>query len=55
MAPRSRSTHYAVVRSISNKSRVQLVASHLSVADAYVGEGLVQIIDQYQEAIVQAD
>jgi hypothetical protein len=36
-------------------ARAQLVASHLSVADAYVDEGLVQIIDQYQEAITQAD
>jgi hypothetical protein len=34
-------------------ARVQLVASHLSVADAYVDEGLVQIISQYQEVIRQ--
>jgi hypothetical protein len=36
-------------------ARVQLVASQLSVADAYVDEGLVQIVDQYQEVIVQAE
>jgi hypothetical protein len=32
-------------------ARVQLVASHLSVADAYVDEGLAQIMGQYQEVI----
>jgi hypothetical protein len=36
-------------------ARVQLVASHLSVADAYVDEGLAQIMAQYQEVVAQAD
>jgi hypothetical protein len=36
-------------------ARVQLVASQLSIADAYVDEGLVQLIDQYQEVLIQAD
>jgi hypothetical protein len=35
--------------------RVQLVASHLSVSDAYVDEGLAQIMGQYQEVIQRAD
>ena len=35
-------------------ARVQLVVSHLSVADAYVDEGLAQIMGQYQEVIEQA-
>jgi hypothetical protein len=34
-------------------ARVQLVASHLSVADAYVDEGLAQIMAQFQEVIEQ--
>jgi hypothetical protein len=34
-------------------ARVQLVASHLTVADAYVDEGLAQIMGQYQEVIAQ--
>jgi hypothetical protein len=32
-------------------TRVQLVVSHLSVADAYVDEGLAQIMGQYQEVV----
>lgn len=36
-------------------ARVQLVASHLTVADAYVDEGLAEIMAQYQEVIAQAD
>jgi hypothetical protein len=35
-------------------ARVQLIASHLSVTDAYVDEGLAQIMGQYQEVIEQA-
>ena len=35
-------------------ARVQLVVSHLSVTDAYVDEGLAQIMGQYQEVIEQA-
>jgi hypothetical protein len=34
---------------------VQLVASHLSVVDAYVDEGLAEIIDQYIDVIVRAE
>jgi hypothetical protein len=34
-------------------ARVQLVTSHLTVADAYVDEGLAQIMGQYQEVIAQ--
>jgi hypothetical protein len=34
-------------------ARVQLVASHLTVADAYVDEGLAQIMSQYQEVVAQ--
>jgi hypothetical protein len=34
--------------------RVQLLASHLRVADAYVDEGLAQILGQAQEVIEQA-
>jgi hypothetical protein len=34
--------------------RVQLVASHLRVNDAYVDEGLAQILSQAQEVIEQA-
>jgi hypothetical protein len=34
-------------------ARVQLVASHLCIADAYVDEGLDQIMGQYQEVIAQ--
>jgi hypothetical protein len=36
-------------------ARAQLIASHLSVTDAYVDEGLAQIMSQYQEVIEQAD
>jgi hypothetical protein len=36
-------------------ARVQLVASQPRVADAYVDEGLVQLIHSYQEAILQAE
>ena len=32
-------------------ARVQLIASHLSVTDAYVDEGLAQIMSQYQEVV----
>jgi hypothetical protein len=35
-------------------ARVQLIASRLTVADAYVDEGLAQIMAQYQEVIEQA-
>ena len=34
-------------------ARAQLIASHLTVADAYVDEGLAQIMGQYQEVIAQ--
>ena len=34
--------------------RVQLVVSHLRVNDAYVDEGLVQIMGQYQEVVEQS-
>ena len=34
-------------------ARAQLIASHLSVSDAYVDEGLAQIMGQYQEVIQQ--
>jgi hypothetical protein len=34
-------------------TRVQLVASHLGVSDAYVDEGIAQIMAQYQEVIAQ--
>jgi hypothetical protein len=36
-------------------ARAQLIASRLSVTDAYVDEGLAQIMSQYQEVIEQAD
>jgi hypothetical protein len=36
-------------------ARAQLIASHLSVTDAYVDEGLAQIMSQYKEVIEQAD
>ena len=36
-------------------ARALLIASHLSVTDAYVDEGLAQIMGQYQEVIEQAD
>jgi len=36
-------------------ARAQLIATHLSVTDAYVDEGLAQIMSQYQEVIEQAD
>jgi hypothetical protein len=36
-------------------ARVQLVASHLRVADAYVDEGLAEIIGQYLEVLIRAD
>ena len=32
-------------------ARVQLIASHLRVADAYVDEGLAQLMGEYQEVI----
>ena len=32
-------------------ARALLIASHLSVTDAYVDEGLAQIMSQYQEVI----
>lgn len=32
-------------------NRVQLVVSHLRVIDAYVDEGLAQIMSQYQEVV----
>jgi hypothetical protein len=35
-------------------NRVQLVVSHLRVNDAYVDEGLAQIMSQYQEVVEQA-
>ncbi|HET7666176.1 MAG TPA: hypothetical protein VFK56_08915 [Mycobacterium sp.] len=35
-------------------NRVQLVVSHLRVNDAYVDEGLVQIMGQYQEVVEQS-
>ena len=34
-------------------NRVQLVVSHLRVNDAYVDEGLAQIMGQYQEVVEQ--
>jgi hypothetical protein len=34
-------------------ARVQLFASHVRVADAYVDEGLAQVMGQYQEVIEQ--
>ena len=36
-------------------NRVQLVVSHLRVNDAYVDEGLAQIMSQYQEVVEKAD
>jgi hypothetical protein len=35
-------------------TRVQLAVSHLRVNDAYVDEGLAQIMGQYQEVVEQA-
>lgn len=32
-------------------NRVQLIASHLRVTDAFVDEGLAQIMSQYQEVV----
>jgi hypothetical protein len=34
-------------------ARALLVASHVNVADAYVDEGLAQLMGQYQEVIQQ--
>ena len=36
-------------------NRVQLVVSRLRVNDAYVDEGLAQIMGQYQEVVEKAD
>ena len=36
-------------------TRALLIASHLSVSDAYVDEGIGQIMGQYQEVIDQLD
>jgi hypothetical protein len=35
-------------------NRVQLVVSHLRVNDAYVDDGLVQLMGQYQEVVEKA-
>ncbi len=35
-------------------NRVQLIASNLRVADAFVDEGLAEIMGQYQEVVEQA-
>ena len=34
--------------------RVQLITTHLRVTDAFVDDGLAQIISQYQEVVEQA-
>ncbi|MGP4057265.1 hypothetical protein ACTWP6_21000 [Mycobacterium sp. 4D054] len=36
-------------------SRVRLVVSHLRIADAFVEDGLAQIMTQYQEVVEKAE